>query len=150
MSQLLDNLARDFKHWVVVSDDENTRHEIIASLGMRDCSAVSSLEPGLGASTTSAENSIELLLADFKAMVMASGVVCSAPGGWSSFPYAATRISGAPLLFSTDVVNSPVWQLFHDYSKIPIRGTYWGVSGTSDFSKAVAGKTEQSQPPPSI
>jgi len=42
-------------------------------------------------------------------------------------------------LFTTEVKDARIWQLFHAYSTIPIRGTHLGLAGARDFYRAVAG-----------
>jgi len=132
LAKILQLLAEDFKHWVVVSDDQNTRNELMQVLESLGCRFVSSLYADLSSKPGS-----DHLFADFRATVAACGVVCSVRGGWSAFPYAATRISGAPLLFSTEVASARVWRMFRAYSKIPIKGTYLGLPETAEFRLAL-------------
>jgi hypothetical protein len=75
----------------------------------------------------------DLMWGDFEAMVSASGVVSSVGGGWSAFPYAATRMSGAPLLFTSEYAGSEVWQLLRAHSKVSILGVHLGPSEVSGF-----------------
>jgi len=131
LHEVLRVLAGRCRHWVVVSDDASTKARLAASLRDLGCLATTETDKA------QVDEPAERLLADFQAMVGAAGVVCSVKGGWSSFPYAATRISGAPLLFTTELKEARIWRLFHAYSTVPIRGTHLGLAGAHDFCAAL-------------
>jgi hypothetical protein len=118
-------LAHDFKQWVVISETPAMREKMTNELCKIGC------DVGNVASTS--VEIAELMWQDFEAMVNASGVVSSIGGGWSAFPYAATRIGGAPLLFTSEYAGSEVWQLLRAHSKVRILGVYLGASEVRGF-----------------
>jgi len=127
-------LAQRYRNWVVVSDDEQTRERITSSLERLGCALVT-------AAAARAGDPAERLFADFQALTTAAGVVCSVKGGWSAFPYAATRISGAPLLISSELKEARVWRVMSVHSKVPIQGIFFGAAGVSAFLAALAATT---------
>jgi hypothetical protein len=122
---LIGILARDFKQWVVISETLATREKMTNALREIGCDVAHVASPSAGLA--------DLMWGDFEAMVSASGVVSSVGGGWSAFPYAATRMSGAPLLFTSEYAGSEVWQLLRAHSKGSILGVHLGLSEVSGF-----------------
>jgi hypothetical protein len=122
---LIGILARDFKRWVVISETPATREKMTNELRRIGCDVASFAPPSGGIA--------ELMWRDFEAMVSASGVVSSIGGGWSAFPYAATRMSSAPLLFTSEYAGSEVWQLLRAHSKLRILGVHLGMSEVRGF-----------------
>lgn len=53
--------------------------------------------------------------------------------GWSAFPYAATRVSGAPLLFTEPLERSIKWRVIRAHSQVPVGGVYHGPAGVAAF-----------------
>jgi hypothetical protein len=126
LQQTLRALSPRFRHWAVISDDGPTLRRYTALLGALGCITQDAAEPG-------SNDSADRFMADFRALVGAAGVVSSVKGGWSAFPYAATRISGAPLLVAVDVREARVWRLFKAYSPVAIDGVHVGPGTTTAF-----------------
>jgi hypothetical protein len=133
---LLRDLARDFKQWVVVSESPVARERMSAALRELGCEAVRAM--------SASEGPAEAMWGDFAAMARASGVVSSAGGGWSAFPYAATRMSGAPLLVASEFGTSEVWRLLMAHSKVDIPGVRFGASGAGRFREDVRRRAAES------
>ena len=132
LSEIVSRLAQEFRYWVVVSDDAVTRDRLVARLRKLGCLART------GTGTPPGAEPSDPLMGDFRAMVGAQAVVCSVKGGWSSLPYAATRLSGAPLLFTARLAEARIWRHFSRYSQVPIRGVYLGPSEVNEFAEAAA------------
>jgi hypothetical protein len=126
---LLRVLARDFKQWVVVSESPAARERMTVALRELGCEITRAM--------SASEGPAEAVWGDFEAMVKASGVVSSVGGGWSAFPYAATRISGAPLLVASEYAASEVWRLLMAHSKVDVLGIRFGESGAERFREDV-------------
>ena len=127
--RLLRDVAARWRRWVVVSDDSVTREQLSKDLREWGCEVITETAGG-------APDELTQLRADFSALVAASGVLCSVRIGWSAFPYAATQISGAPLLMTCEFTRARAWRLCQAHSKIPIRGVYFGHRGAVEFLAA--------------
>lgn len=126
LHRILESLSERFRQWVVVSDDRVARERLSESLAALGGTVLPVPGPA-------AIDSGDDLMADFRALVGAAGVVSSVKHGWSAFPYAATRISGAPLLIASRPAEARVWRLFRAYSAAPLQGVWVGPSGAEPF-----------------
>jgi hypothetical protein len=118
-------VAQRWRAWAVVSDDERTASALRRLLREAGCSV---------AQTDAGEDDAgAALLRQFTTLAGAQVVVASVRGGWSAFPYAATRISGAPLVVSEALVDSPVWRVIRAHSRVPVTGIHHGPEGLRTF-----------------
>jgi hypothetical protein len=78
------------------------------------------------------------LMRDFNTLVGAEAVVSSVRGGWSAFPYAATRLSGAPLLVVEPLEESLVWRVVRAHSRVPIADVHHSPDGLDAFVASAA------------
>lgn len=105
--------------WVVVSDDPATAAALRHGLAARGCTV---------ADVPAAEDAYDRAVSDLRLLVGARVVVSSVRGGWSAFPYAATRISGSPLVITEPLAQSLPWRIIRAHSPIPIAGVFHGLA----------------------
>lgn len=118
----------------VVSADPETVSMLHALLREANCEVRE--QPGPPTAESGGAEGVDartLLLNDFRTLVGARAVVCSVRGGWSALPYAATRISGAPLVFTETLERSIVWRVIRAHSRVPVRGVHLGAAGIEEF-----------------
>jgi hypothetical protein len=124
-------VAQRWRAWAVVSDDARTASALRRLLREAGCSVA---ETGGGEDVP---GGYAALMRDFTTLVGARAVVCSVRGGWSAFPYAATRISGAPLVVTEALEESLVWRVIRAHSLVPVTGVHHGSEGLSRFLAGV-------------
>jgi hypothetical protein len=124
-------VAQRWRSWAVVSDDARTASTLRRLLREAGCSVA---ETGGGEDFPGGYTA---LIRDFTTLVGAGAVICSVRGGWSAFPYAATRISGAPLVLTESLEESLVWRVIRAHSRVPVTGVHHGPEGLSTFLASV-------------
>jgi hypothetical protein len=117
---IVSSLLPRCRDWAVVSDDEGT------------ASSLRRLLQGAGCTVAEAETESDVIR-DFSTLARARAVLSSVRGGWSAFPYAATRVSGAPLLWIEDLRESIRWRVIRAHSAVPISGVHHGPVGLEGF-----------------
>lgn len=130
LENLLTTLSGSFKNWAVVSDSADCS----ARLGKR------LLELGCRVLTKPKTGSLDALdaqLEDFLVLATAGAVVSSVAGGWSAFSYAATRLSGKPLLVASEWRDATAWRVLKRHSRVPIRNLFVGRSDVDRFSTTI-------------
>lgn len=130
--EIVASVARRCRDWVVVSHDEPTASALHRLLEDEGCSVAE-----LGSADHGPEGHA-LPIRDFQTLVGARAVVSSVRGGWSAFPYAATRISGAPLVWTEPLEESITWRMIHAHTRVPIAGVHHGPAGVDDFLASAA------------
>jgi hypothetical protein len=131
--EIVASLAEHCRDWVVISDGAETGSELRVQLERIGCRVAQPPEPTHRQDDPSHPDRRARLLAHFDPLRGAEGVVSSVRGGWSAFPYAATRLSGAPLIFTEPLEKSVVWRVLRAHSQVPIRGVHHGRDELSDF-----------------
>jgi hypothetical protein len=116
---LVSALRQRWREWAVVSDDDNAALTLRRLLVEAGCS--------VQRSTESSQDALTAMKRDFATLAGAQVVVSSVNGGWSAFPYAATRISGAPLVTVDGLERSDVWRVIRAHSPVPIAGVHHGL-----------------------
>jgi hypothetical protein len=128
----LTSLCRD---WAVVSDDARTAATLRALLRSSGYGVAEPVDlPSAGPGSDDASDRRARLIRDFSILARAQALVCSVRGGWSAFPYAATRISGAPLIFTEPLESSIVWRVLRAHSQVPVRGIHHGSANIEEFA----------------
>jgi hypothetical protein len=134
LREIVAALAAHSRDWVVVSDDPETASTLRGLLRAERCGVAELPDfTAVEAAAASGADRRARLIQDFTTMVGARAVVCSVRGGWSAFPYAATRVSGAPLLFTEPLEQSIAWRVIRAHSRVPVRGVHHGPDGITDF-----------------
>ena len=133
LREIVSALAPGCSAWAVVSDDHQTASMLGALLRAENCTVARSAEPDLGVGGKRRADRHARLIGDFKTLVGAQAVVSSVRGGWSAFPYAATRVSGAPLVFTEPLERSIIWRVIRAHSKVPVRGVHHGPARVAAF-----------------
>jgi hypothetical protein len=137
LREIVSALAPSYRDWVVVSDDPETTSMLGTLLRAAQCTVADLPDSAAaGSATDPAAESRAGLIQDFTALVGARAIVCSVRYGWSAFPYAATRISGAPLVLTEPLERSTVWRLIRAHSRVPVRGVHHGPVGVLEFLQA--------------
>jgi hypothetical protein len=125
LRRVVSSLAGRCRHWAVVSDESKTAVELRRLLEEAGYSVVS-VYPSRPVVDGGQRTQMVL---DLRTLVGASAVISSVRGGWSAFPYAATRISGAPLLVTEPLGQSLVWQVIRAHSRVAVAGVHHGPEG---------------------
>ncbi|MFL5864593.1 MAG: hypothetical protein ACJ780_28170 [Solirubrobacteraceae bacterium] len=124
-------VAQRWPAWAVVSDDALTALALRRLLREAGCSVADAGadedDPGDYAG----------LMRGFTTLVGARVVVSSVRGGWSAFPYAATRISGAPLVVTEALTKSPTWRVIRAHSLVPLADVHHGLEGLRTFLASI-------------
>lgn len=137
LREIVSALARRFNDWAVVSDDPQTASELRSLLRAANCAVAEPPDPpAVELDGDTGTDRRARLIRDFTTLVGARAVVCSVRGGWSAFPYAATRVSGAPLVFTEPVERSIVWRVIRAHSEVPVPGVHHGLVGVAEFLRA--------------
>jgi hypothetical protein len=123
LREVVSSIAQRWRAWAVVSDDERTASALRRLLREAGC-AVARTD-----ADEDAAGDYAALKRHFITLAGAQIVVSSVRGGWSAFPYAATRISGAPLVVTETLAESPVWRVIRAHSRVPVTGIYHGPEG---------------------
>jgi hypothetical protein len=137
LSEILSGLAARCGRWAVVSDDPATASATAEMLREAGCEVAEIPGPG-GSEVDPAAERLRGLWQHFTTLAGARAVVCSVRGGWSAFPYAATRVSDAPLVFTEPLERSIVWRVIRGHSEVPVRGVHHGPSGATEFVSVAA------------
>jgi hypothetical protein len=132
LRDVVSSFARRCRNWVVVSDDAQTASALHHLLQEAGCCVA---ELGIGDDGPGGRG---LPIRDFTNLLGARAVVCSVRGGWSAFPYAATRMSGAPLVFAEPLGESITWRVIRAHSRVPVRGVHHGPEGLETFLASLA------------
>lgn len=127
LREVVSEVARRCGGWTVVSDDARTASALRRLLREVGCTVA---EPNPAEDDP---GGLAALTRDFAALVGARAVVSSVRGGWSAFPYAATRVSGAPLVVTEDLRESLVWRVIRAHSLVPVVGVHHGTDGLRPF-----------------
>jgi hypothetical protein len=133
LRQMVSALAPWCSSWAVVSDDPRTASKLRAVLRAQNCTVAPAEHTVPRDGGQAGADGHARLIGDFKTLVGASAVVCSVRGGWSAFPYAATRVSGAPLVFTEALERSMAWRLIRAHSSVPVTGIHHGPVGVGAF-----------------
>jgi hypothetical protein len=119
LREIASSMASRCPEWAVLSDDPGTLAHLRELLADAGCRVVApGRDPG---------DELDRTIADFRTLVGARVVVASVRGGWSAFPYAATRISGAPLVLTEALADSIIWRVIRAQSRVPISGVHHGA-----------------------
>lgn len=110
LGEIMSALTSYCRDWAVVSDSPETASILRSLLRAEGCTVAEppSVTP-VGRTADDGADRRARLMQSFTTLVGARTVVCSVRGGWSAFPYAATRLSGAPLVFTEALDHSIVW-----------------------------------------
>jgi hypothetical protein len=133
LGEIVSALAPYCSDWTIVSDDPQTASMLRRWLRAPSCRLADppNSTPD-GSAVDAGAHRRARLLRDFTTLVGARAVVCSVEGGWSAFPYAATRISGAPLVFTEPLETSIVWRIIRAHSRVPVVGVHHGPVGVAE------------------
>lgn len=131
LREVVSEVAQRWRAWAVVSDDARTASALRRLLREMGCS-VADTDAGEDGPGEHAD-----LMRDFTTLVGARAVVSSVRGGWSAFPYAATRVSGAPLVVTEALGESLVWRVISAHSAVPVAGVHHGSDGLGTFLASV-------------
>lgn len=133
LREIVSALAPFCADWIIVSDDPETSSMLRGLLRTASGGLAEPTNPTDGGTAVDAgADRRARLIRDFTTLVGARAVVCSVRGGWSAFPYAATRMSGAPLVFTEPLESSMVWRVIRAHSQVPVRGVHHGSVGIAE------------------
>lgn len=136
LHRIIKTLSVRSRDWVVVSDDPEAHAYWESRLTAAGCAVAESPDKLCDVPTATDEaDRRRRLMAHFETLVGANSIVSSVQGGWSAFPYAATRISGAPMLFVESLRTSIVWQVIRAHSRVPIDDVFHGPEDVADFER---------------